>query len=279
MVLRDNRDRVFRTSKRPQRIVSLVPSTTETLAALGCQDRVVGVTRFCCHPKPWVKTIQKIGGTKDVDIERVLALKPDLVLGNCEENTAQIFEALEKHVPVWAPLPKTVPEAITDLRNMGALVHATDRADELAMRCESELALLSAVAREAGTFRYAYLIWRAPWMSISDDTFIASMLAAAGGQNVFADRHERFPTVEVFELQEAAPDVVFLSSEPFPFKAKHRTEVAQTARLSLSQIRFIDGEYASWHGARIADGLAYLRRCRLNGWSTVPITVGDESAD
>jgi len=252
----------------PQRIVSLVPSTTETLHALGCADRVVGVTRFCCHPGEWTRTIPNIGGTKDVEIDRVRALQPDLVIGNCEENTAEIFDALAPHVPVWAAFPKTVADAIDDLRHVSTLVHAQERGEALATGIETQARQLQALATQRGPFTYAYLIWRAPWMTINQDTFIADMLATAGGTNVFGTHPERFPTVTLEDLGAARPDITLLSSEPFSFRERHRDELVTATGCAPEQVRFIDGEYASWHGARTAEGLAYLSRCLTAGWPT-----------
>ena len=249
------------------RIVSMVPSATETLYELGLGDRVVGITQFCVHPQPWVKSIPRIGGTKNVDIEKVLKLKPDLVVGNCEENTNEIFEALDPHVPVWAPLPKTIPEAIEDLKHMGLLTNTTEYAERFT---EAATRAWTHARSNARPFTYAYFIWRNPWMSISNDTFIARMLEAVGGVNVFGDHVDRFPEIDMNGRIHDAPDVVFLSSEPFPFKKQHAEELCQMTGIEPNTVRFINGEYASWHGYRMIEGLNYLAQRTPSQWDALP---------
>ncbi len=265
MTIQDARGTLHSLAHPAQRIVSLVPSATETLHQLGLADRIVGITRFCVHPHPWVKGMPKVGGTKDVDIQRVLDLKPDLVVGNCEENTREIFDALDPHVPVWAPLPKTIPEAINDLHHMGQLTHTESMAKHF-VQCATDA--WETAKQQATPFTYAYFIWRNPWMSISNDTFIARMLEAVGGINVFGDNPERFPEIDIGIGMQQMPDVVLLSSEPFPFKEQHRTEFVQGTGISPDAVRFIDGEYASWHGHRMIEGLKYLSGRAPKSWDT-----------
>ncbi len=234
----------------PRRIVSLVPSTTETLFALGLGDRVVGITRFCVHPREQLEEIVKVGGTKDLVEERIEALQPDLVIGNAEENTREMFAWLESRWPLYVAFPRTVDDAIADLRNVGRLVGAPEAAEAHAAEIEAARAAL--VARP---FTYAYLIWREPWMAVNDDTFIAAMLAEAGGRNVFGPLSDRYPTVELADLLPA--DQILLSSEPFPFGDKHIDELVAQG-LSRGQLRLVDGERCSWHGVRMAAGFRYL---------------------
>jgi iron complex transport system substrate-binding protein len=238
----------------PQRIVSLVPSTTETLFALGCGDRVVGLTRVCVHPADRVAGRIKVGGTKDLDEARLRGLAPDLVFGNVEENTPEIFSTVEAICPLHAAFPRTVDDALEDLLAVGALT------DTRAAAAEHHARIVAArpAAATRRPFTYAYLIWRRPWMASSSETFIASMLAEFGGRNVFADRQPRYFELSAGELSAAAPDVVLLSSEPFPFKDRHRDELAAESGLPADRFALVDGEYCSWHGVRMAAGLDYL---------------------
>ena len=267
MTIQDARGTRHTLETPPSRIVSMVPSATETLHALGLKDRIVGVTQFCVHPQPWVKTMPRVGGTKNVDIEKVLNLKPDLVIGNCEENTKEIFESLEPHVPIWAPLPKTIPEAIEDMGHMGLLTGTVDTAQRFQ---DAATQAWNDAKESAQSFRYAYFIWRNPWMSISNDTFIARMLEAVGGINVFGNHTDRFPEIDMYGHIQDPPDVVFLSSEPFPFKQHHATELCEMTGIDPDTVRFINGEYASWHGYRMIEGLDYLARRTPNQWDAVP---------
>jgi len=242
----------------PRRIVSLVPSTTETLFALGLGDAVVGVTRFCIYPEASVAALPRVGGTKDLELARLEALAPDLVVGNVEENTPAMFEAIEARWPLYAALPRTVDEALADLTNLGALVGAEAAAWAWRGRAEAARARLRYRA-EGARWDYTYLIWREPWMAVSGDTFIAAMLAEAGGVNRLAGHPDRYPTLTPEELGGSPGDHVLLSSEPFPFKDKHRRELlAANGALSSDRLHLIDGELCSWHGVRMAEGFAYL---------------------
>ncbi|MCB9760905.1 MAG: ABC transporter substrate-binding protein [Alphaproteobacteria bacterium] len=244
----------MRLATPPRRIVSLVPSTTETLFALGLGDRVVGVTRFCVHPAEALRGLPRVGGTKDLDLDRLDALHPDLVIGNAEENTREIFDAVEARCPLYVAFPRTVDEALDDLSTTGRLVGASAQAEALRSTIEARRAALA--ARVAGRrFTYAYLIWRGPWMAVSGDTFIAAMLAEAGGVNAFAERQPRYFTLAPAEL--VGVDRVLLSSEPFPFKPRHAAELAE-AGVDPGRVAFVDGELCSWHGARMARAFPYL---------------------
>jgi ABC-type Fe3+-hydroxamate transport system substrate-binding protein len=267
MSIQDARGTQHGLERPAQRIISLVPSATETLHCLGLADRIVGVTRFCVHPSPWVKQIPKVGGTKDIELDRILELKPDLIVGNCEENTREIFEALDPHVPVWAPLPKTISEAIADIGHLGMLTGTAPMAEKF--QAEAKKAWSHAQS-SAKPFTYAYFIWHEPWMSISNDTFIARMLESVGGVNIFGDHPDRFPEIDLNGRITAVPDVVFLSSEPFPFKEKHRDQLCAMTNIPSENVRFIDGEYASWHGHRMIEGLSYLTQRAPAQWDIHP---------
>ncbi len=235
----------------PERIVSLVPSTTETLAAWGLGARVVGRTRYCVHPQPWVLSVADVGGTKNPRVDAIAALTPDLIVGNQEENRPALWPELERVSTVYVAYPRTVDEALDDLRRMSVLVGAADQGTAWAHRIEA--ARREARAR-AVPFRYVYLIWREPWMTISDDTFVASMLGSVGGRNAFGDRSERYPAVTSAEIEAAQPEWIFLSTEPYAFEARHAAELGALA----PRCRLIDGELTSWHGVRMAAAFPYL---------------------
>jgi ABC-type Fe3+-hydroxamate transport system substrate-binding protein len=228
--------------------VSLVPSTTETLFDLGVGDRVVGVTRFCVHPDE-ARGRPKIGGTKDADPARIEALGPDLVVANCEENTREIFDALGGMVPVWAAFPRTLDDALADLRSLGTLVGSD--AEPVCRAIELERARLS-----PRPFSFTYLIWKDPWMAVGPDTFISALLREAGGTNE-STAVDRFPVVTVEELRRRE-GLLLLSSEPFPFAERHVAALVD-AGISRERIHLVDGELLSWHGSRLRLGLPYLR--------------------
>lgn len=242
----------------PRRIVSLVPSTTETLHDLGVGERVVGRTRFCVHPREALARLAVVGGTKDPDPLRIRALAPDLIVANCEENRREDLDALAQVAPVYAAFPRTVDDALRDLLRLGALVDADEAARAWHARTEAALQALAAAAARTGRRRVAYLIWRDPWMAAGRDTYVHDLLAAVGFDNALAGLDGRYPTVEAGALASADPDLVLLSSEPFPFRARHADELAAATGLPRDRFRRVDGETFTWHGTRLARTLPAL---------------------
>jgi len=296
MIFTDARGQPLILEAPPRRIVSLVPSITETLFALGVGERVVGRTRFCTRPADEVVSVPIVGGPKDPRIERIRALAPDLVLANVEENRAEDVAALEVasarsglkpsidhgdgaasacegFTRVFVTFPKTVAQAIADLRTLGAITGQVERAEEIATTIEEELARLRALADEREPFRFAYLVWRQPYITVNHDTYIHDLLAAGGGINVFADEPERYPRTSAQEIFRREPDLILLPSEPYPFDERHRNELLEqcddpsrwpcgTGTIPQGwrgRILLVDGEMFSWHGARTREGLRYYR--------------------
>ena len=232
----------------PQRIVSLVPSWTEALAALGLGARVVGATRFCVHPAAWHRgpdARARVGGTKTVEVEAVRALRPDLVVANREENVREQVEAIEAFAPVFLTDAATVPEALAELRALGRLTGTAPEAEALAGGIE---AAFGAMERPATPVRAAYFIWKDPWMVAGGGTFIADVLARTGFANVFGDRL-RYPAVTAEEVAVARPEVLLFSSEPFAFREKHVGALREAC--PDAAVRFVDGEAFSWYGVRM----------------------------
>ena len=248
----------------PARIVSLCPSITETLVAIGGLKRLAAATRYCVRPKGMLWGLPRIGGTKDPDVPRILALEPDLVFANEEENRIEDVQALRAAgVSVDVTFPRTVGEVPEAIRRWGSLLGGTSEAEagELARRIEEEH---EAILREpaAPPFLYAYWIWKDPWMTISDDTYVADLLGLAGGVNVFGREAERYPARTPAESLERGADVHFFPSEPFPFRPQRHE--AETERLFGKQrVRlFVEGDDYCWHGFRTLDGLKAMRALR-----------------
>ena len=244
----------------PSRIISLVPSQTELLATLGAS--VVGITKFCVHPAAWFHTLPRIGGTKDLHPEKIAALRPDLIIANKEENDRVQVESLAARYPVWVSDIHDLPGALNMIRSIGDLTCQSAKAQTLATDIASAFDNLTPAAASPVT---AYLIWRtaAPlsYMAAGGDTFINDMLGRCGLTNHFAD-HTRYPTVTVDDL--AACDLILLSSEPYPFRDRHITEL-QTL-LPRAAIRLVDGELFSWYGSRLRHAPAYFQQL-INGIS------------
>ena len=247
----------------PQRIVSLCPSITETLVAIGGLSLLVAATRFCVRPQGLLWGLPRIGGTKDPDVSRIVDLAPDLVFANEEENRKEDVLALRAAgIEVDVSLPKRVAEVAPEIRAWGARLGEEEQADALASRIEEELAALERTP-VPGTFRYAYWIWRNPWMTVSDDTYVADLLRLAGGVNAFGGEASRYPEASPEESLERGALVHFFPSEPYPFRAeKHAEEVA---RIFGEQSRrlFVEGDDLCWHGFRTLHGLAAARRLRV----------------
>ncbi|HCO43794.1 helical backbone metal receptor [Immundisolibacter sp.] len=236
----------------PQRIVSLVPSQTELLFDLGLGERVVGVTKFCVHPAQAREQRRRIGGTKTPDIDRIRALAPDFVLANREENRREDVAAIGAFAPVYVTDINTLPQALTMTRAVGFALGAEAAAARIAADIESAFAALP--RRDA--VRCAYLIWRQPWMAAGGDTFIGDLLRRLGLTNVFDDQ-PRYPEVAIEDLAAAAPALILLSSEPYPFKRAHAVELA--TQLPHTRIVPVDGEMFCWPGSRLLAAAGYFR--------------------
>jgi ABC-type Fe3+-hydroxamate transport system substrate-binding protein len=235
----------------PQRIVSLVPSQTELLFDLGLGEKVVGITKFCVHPAEKIKSVPKVGGTKKFHFEAIHALQPDLILGNKEENYREGIEQLAAYYPVWISDICTLADALSMICKVGEFVGATDKAVPLATTIGDAFANLV----PAFPVRVAYFIWRNPWMVAGNHTFIDDLLNRCGLANVFGHL-PRYPAVSEVQIQEAQPDCLLLSSEPYPFAEKHRAELQQLC--PGAKVLLVDGEMFSWYGSRLVQSPAYL---------------------
>ncbi|GEO05871.1 iron ABC transporter [Adhaeribacter aerolatus] len=253
----DQLSRLIELPKAPQRIISLVPSQTELLFDLGLANRIVGVTKFCVHPTAQVKGKTKIGGTKNFNFEIIRALRPDLIIGNKEENYLEGIQALEQTYPVWMSDIFTLPDALTMIKNIGQLTETSDAAENIIQNISSGFATLQST--ELNLISAAYLIWKDPYMSVGHDTFIHQMLTAVGFRNIFSGLN-RYPIITPDVLKAAAPQVVFLSSEPYPFKEKHIREIQEILPNPL--VKLVDGELFSWYGSRLQQTSSYLQSLR-----------------
>lgn len=239
------------------RIVSLVPSLTELVFDLGLGDRLVGRTGFCIHPREALRAVPKVGGTKDVDVERVRALRPTHLIVNVDENEKPAVEALRAHVPnVIVTHPVEVEDNLALYRLFGRVFSCEARADELARQLEGALA--DARAARFAPARVLYLIWRRPWMTVSPPTYIARMLATIGLEAVSPISAQRYPEVDFAGFGPDRFDAVLLSSEPYRFTEDHARELEADPMLGGRPVVTIDGEMTSWYGSRAIAGLRYL---------------------
>ena len=240
------------------RIVSLVPSITELLFELDLGAQVVGRTGFCIHPRAALHAVPKLGGTKDVDIEALVALAPSHVIVNIDENTLETFEQLRARVPhVVVTHPNAPLDNLVLYELIGAIFDRERQAADLVRRFHAALARLESTVSRLPARRVLYLIWREPWMTVARDTYIANMLALLGWQTVPAMAAQRYPALASTALRELNAELCLLSSEPYPFRDKHIAELRGLLGGDIP-VRLIDGEMVSWYGSRAIQGLAYL---------------------
>lgn len=243
--------RTLKIPSSPKRIVSLVPSQTELLYDLGLDEEVIAITKFCVHPEEWFRNKIRIGGTKNLNIEKIKALHPDLIIANKEENTKEQIEELTRFFPVWISDIKNVADACRMICEVGELVGKSHKANAFAAIINQQFAALHFSQKSV-----AYFIWYQPWMSVGHDTFIHDILQRSGFKNVF-DHHKRYPEITETQLKQAQPEIVLLSSEPFPFKEKHAQEIKKI--LPDAAVYLVDGEMFSWYGSRMLKAISYIK--------------------
>ncbi|MCP2043559.1 ABC transporter substrate-binding protein [Pontibacter sp. HSC-36F09] len=236
----------------PQRIVSLVPSQTELLFDLGLEDRLVGLTKFCIHPSDKVKQKTIIGGTKNFKLEVIDELQPDLIIGNKEENYEEGIAGLQDKYPVWMSDIYTLEDSLEMISQVGELTGTEARAEKIRQGIAAGFNNLQPVHPAIPT---AYFIWRNPYMAVGSNNFIDHLLQRCGFSNIFADQ-PRYPEVSPEQLQAAAPKLILLSSEPYPFQEKHFGEFQEMCPEAV--IKVVDGEMFSWYGSRLLQAPAYL---------------------
>ncbi len=242
----------------PQRIISLVPSQTELLFELGLEKETIGITRFCIHPESWYRTKTRIGGTKDLHNDKIMSLQPDLVIANKEENTREQVEEIRKFCPVWTSDIANLADALEMIRGIGQITGKSISANKLASAIEADLTIVS---KEFIPLNAAYLIWKDPYMTVGGNTFIHDMMKICGLNNVFSHKF-RYPEVTVEEIKAISPNVVLLSSEPYPFREKHIVILEQ--QLPDLKILLADGEMFSWYGSRLLHSANYFRDLRAH---------------
>ena len=238
----------------PKRIISLVPSITELLSDLGLDGETVAITKFCVHPESWFKSKPRVGGTKTLHVAQVHELHPDLIIANKEENVQEQVEELAKHYPVWISDISNLEEALRMIEKIGEITGKTDlsikMADDIRERFQG---IRYKIAEQK---KAAYLIWQKPFMTIGNDTFIHDMLQYCGFQNVFGNK-TRYPETNIEELKSLDIELLFLSSEPFPFNQKHIEELQPY--LPQTRIILVDGEMFSWYGSRLLLAPEYFK--------------------
>ncbi len=259
MRVRDALGREHDFAAPPRRIVSLVPSLTETLFALGAGEALAGVTEFCVHPAQGVARLPRVGGTKNPKLEAILGLAPDLVLANKEENRRRDVERLEAAgVRVFVTYARGVREAVDEIRVLGRICAHEAPAEKIGAEVEEELAAVTARRAGAAPTATVALIWRDPFMAVGADTFAHDLLLCCGASNPFAGAGAgRYPRIELRELEAAQPDVILLPTEPYAFGERDRAELLalDCPAARTGRVHVIEGELLSWYGPRMPRAL------------------------
>ncbi len=240
----------------PRRIVSLVPSQTELLHWLGLEAETIAITKFCIHPESWFKSKQRIGGTKTINLEKIRALQPDLIMANKEENVKAQVEMLAEAFPVWVTDVNNLTQAYAMINDIGRLTGKEIQAAGLVSGITTKFNILAQQINAKNSLSAAYLIWREPYMTVGGDTFISAMMETAGFKNLFAT-DQRYPEITLAQLSSMNCRLLLLSSEPYPFKQKHIDEIQQ--ELPGTKILLADGEMFSWYGSRLLTAADYFK--------------------
>ena len=249
-IFKDQMNRTVRLEEIPCRIVSLVPSQTELLYELGLDNKVVGITKFCIYPDDWFQTKKRVGGTKQLSIEEIKKLNPDLIIGNKEENTKEAIEELEKIAPVWLSDIFTIEDALKMIEQIGQLTDTISKSAEIVKEIRRAF---DTISKPSNSKKVLYFIWNDPFYVAGKNTFISDMINACGWVNLCEE--ERYPE---WVFSEPQPDYVFLSSEPYPFNSAHISEMEK--RFPKSKIILVDGELFSWYGSRMKFSPAYFQK-------------------
>lgn len=254
MIIIDAVGKEFDTAVAYKRIVSLVPSQTEYIIDI-LEDKddqsVVARTKFCIHPADKVKDITIVGGTKQIHVDQIAALNPDIIFINKEENTKEIESQLIDICPVYTTEIKNLADALSSMLEISQLLDVEKKGKSIVNEIKTKINV-------SPSFKFAaYLIWKDPYMTVGGDTFISDMMMRAGYINAFSDK-ERYPIITLDDIAEEEPDYIFLSSEPFPFKEKH---IKEFASLGIP-VKIVDGEMFSWYGTKLLKSWTYFENLR-----------------
>ncbi len=245
----DQMNQTIRLEEIPCRIVSLVPFQTELLCDLGLDEKVIGITKFCIHPAHWFKSKTRVGGTKQLNIDTIRALKPDLIIGNKEENTKEDIESLKEISPVWMSDISTLEKAYEMINQIGALTNSTMESNEIVSAIKLEF---TKIVHTVSSKSVLYFIWKNPYFVAGTNTFIDSMIRELGFENFCQE--ERYP--ELKDSSDKQPNYIFLSSEPYPFKVDDILEIE--LKYPMSKVVIVDGEMFSWYGSRLKYAPSYF---------------------
>ncbi|MCT8338510.1 helical backbone metal receptor [Flavobacteriaceae bacterium TK19130] len=251
MLYKDQIGRSITISKTPLRIISLVPSITELLVDLGLEDQLMGVTKFCVHPHNLRRLKTVVGGTKNISVEKIKALSPDIIIANKEENTEEIVESCETIASVYVSDIASIADCLEMIEDFGILFSRQSEASSIRETIQSEVRAFTLKMKKYSTQKVVYLIWKKPYMAAGKDTFIDYLLRLNKFDNILLE--DRYPEISIERLRLA--DIVLLSTEPFPFKEKDKVDLESKIG---RKVALVDGEYFSWYGSRLSKAFDYF---------------------
>ncbi len=262
--LSDQLGNSFAFETAPKRIVSLVPSLTELLYDLGLEDKIVGITKFCVHPFHFKSTKTIVGGTKQVHFDRILALQPEVIIANKEENTPEIVAQLGGICPVWVTDVVTIDDSLQVISDFGQLFNCRTESQKWIDKIKFAHDDFKAFIIDKPELKAAYFIWKNPYMAAGENNFINEMLKLNRFKNIYDGNPRtpgRYPEVIIQKMRiQGDPDVVFLSSEPFPFRDEDAFEIGRFTH--HAKVVFVDGEMFSWYGSRLTKSFGYFKSLR-----------------
>jgi len=256
MEIKDQIDRTIELPESPDRILSLVPSITESLIDLGLKRRMVGRTRFCIHPADKVQSIPVIGGVMGLNQHEIDKISPDLILAAKEENAKNEIVDLSKRYPVWISDVHSLEGALDLIGSIGQMCGRQQQARDMKESIQDAFSELSHIP--PGIIRAVYLVWNDPLYTINHSAFIHDMLTRCGIENVFADKKEAYPIISEKEIRDRKPDFIFLPTEPYHFRESHRRKFAES--FPQAEIKRVDGEYFTWYGSHLIQAPSYFKQ-------------------
>lgn len=259
----DQLGNAFTFNTSPKRIISLVPSLTELLYEMGLENEIIGITKFCVHPFHFKTTKVSVGGTKQVHYEKIEALQPDIIICNKEENTLEMIEELRKYCPnVFVTNIISIQDCLDMISTFGVIFNKRTNAQNIIDKIKYAHDDFQEFMSSRESQKVAYFIWATPYMVAGKDTFINTLLKLNKFENIYEGREERYPEVIIQKMRiQGDPDIVFLPSEPFPFKDEHAFELGRHTHHARAV--FVDGEMFSWYGSRLVKSFDYFKRLHL----------------
>lgn len=263
MIVQDQMNRTVHLKKfPPQRIISLVPSITELIAYLNLEQELVGITKFCIHPQHLLQAKVRIGGTKNLNTDKIKQLHPDLIIGNKEENVKEQIDELSKYFPVWMSDVNTYEDALEMILKIGEITNKQTLSSQLITEIREKFDRLSKIDHILRNKKVLYLIWYNPYMAVGGNTYINSILQKIGAINAL-NHQNRYVEIGIADMLQLQPDYVLLSSEPFPFKEKHQIEL-QNQLTNRTKVILVNGEMFSWYGVKMRDLPEYMEKIILH---------------